>query len=124
MPLTSKGREIMSAMKKQYGEEKGERVFYASKNKGNISGVDAKKFRDALRSGKSFNDAWDDALPSLSNANTQIRREAKGGDFFRNMRDAARRGLPARDCIRDALAARRRPTKDALTVLRDKWSTK
>jgi hypothetical protein len=40
MPLTEKGQEIMANMKKQYGEEKGERVFYASKNKGNISGVD------------------------------------------------------------------------------------
>lgn len=40
MPLTSKGRKIMSAMKGEYGEEKGERVFYASRNKGTISGVD------------------------------------------------------------------------------------
>jgi hypothetical protein len=40
MPLTSKGEEIKSAMAKQYGPEKGEKVFYASKNKGTISGVD------------------------------------------------------------------------------------
>lgn len=40
MPLTSKGTEIMSAMQKQYGEEKGKEVFYASKNAGKISGVD------------------------------------------------------------------------------------
>lgn len=39
-PLTKKGSEIMAAMKEQYGKEKGEEVFYASKNKGNISGVD------------------------------------------------------------------------------------
>jgi 8-oxo-dGTP pyrophosphatase MutT (NUDIX family) len=39
-PLTEKGSKIMSAMKSQYGPEKGERVFYASKNKGTISGVD------------------------------------------------------------------------------------
>lgn len=30
----------MGAMKDQYGAKKGEQVFYASKNKGNISGVD------------------------------------------------------------------------------------
>ena len=30
----------MSAMKKEYGDQKGERVFYASRNKGTISGVD------------------------------------------------------------------------------------
>jgi hypothetical protein len=41
MPLTSKGKEIQSAMKKEYGPEKGEKVFYASKNAGTISGVDA-----------------------------------------------------------------------------------
>jgi len=41
MPLTSKGAEIMENMKSQYGEEKGESVFYASKNAGTISGVDS-----------------------------------------------------------------------------------
>lgn len=40
MPLTEKGQKIKSAMTKQYGPEKGEKVFYASKNKGNITGVD------------------------------------------------------------------------------------
>ena len=30
----------MSSMKKQYGEKKGKQVFYASKNKGTIKGVD------------------------------------------------------------------------------------
>lgn len=39
-PLTPKGNEIKSAMTKEYGEKKGEKVFYASKNKGTISGVD------------------------------------------------------------------------------------
>lgn len=41
MPLTEKGTKILAAMKKQYGEKKGESVFYASKNAGKISGVDA-----------------------------------------------------------------------------------
>lgn len=40
-PLTDKGSKIMRSMKEKYGEEKGERVFYASRNKGNIKGVDA-----------------------------------------------------------------------------------
>lgn len=40
MPLTKKGSKIKKAMKKEYGVEKGERVFYASKNKGTIKGVD------------------------------------------------------------------------------------
>lgn len=39
MPLTSKGHEILAAMKRQYGDKKGESVFYASINKGTIKGV-------------------------------------------------------------------------------------
>lgn len=40
MPLTDKGEKIMKSMKKQYGAKKGEKVFYASKNKGKLRGVD------------------------------------------------------------------------------------
>ena len=47
MPLTKKGSKIMSAMKKEYGTKKGERVFYASKNKGTISGVDKENRKKA-----------------------------------------------------------------------------
>jgi len=42
MPLTAKGKKVKKAMEKQYGKNKGERVFYASENKGTIKGV-AKK---------------------------------------------------------------------------------
>jgi hypothetical protein len=45
MPLTVKGKKIMKSMKKQYGKKKGETVFYASKNKGVIKGVDKTKKR-------------------------------------------------------------------------------
>jgi len=30
----------MSAMKKEYGKKRGEQVFYASRNKGKIKGVE------------------------------------------------------------------------------------
>ena len=40
MPLTHKGQAIMSAMKKEYGGKKGKSVFYASKNKGTVTGVE------------------------------------------------------------------------------------
>ena len=33
-PLTSKGKKVMHQMEKQYGNDKAERVFYASINKG------------------------------------------------------------------------------------------
>ena len=43
MPLNKKGKHIMSAMLKEYGKEKGKRVFYASENSGKIKGVTKKK---------------------------------------------------------------------------------
>lgn len=43
MPMTKKGSKIMTAMKKEYGTKKGEKVFFASKNKGVIKGVEKKK---------------------------------------------------------------------------------
>lgn len=42
MPLNTKGKKIKTAMQKQYGKERGERVFYASENKGTIKGVTKK----------------------------------------------------------------------------------
>jgi hypothetical protein len=42
MPLTKKGKKVKAAMAKQYGKERGERIFYAAENKGAIKGV-AKK---------------------------------------------------------------------------------
>ena len=45
MPLNKKGKKIMKSMKKQYGEKRGEPVFYASKNKGVIKGVEKAKKR-------------------------------------------------------------------------------
>lgn len=43
MPLTKKGEKIKRAMVKEYGKEKGKKVFYASQNKGTISGTHKKK---------------------------------------------------------------------------------
>ena len=37
MPLTEKGKKIKSAMQREYGEKKGEQVFYASQKKGTIT---------------------------------------------------------------------------------------
>jgi hypothetical protein len=47
MPLNKKGATIMRAMKEQYGEEAGEKIFYASKNAGKIEGVDGDEIADA-----------------------------------------------------------------------------
>lgn len=42
MPLTQKGKKILTNMKESYGSEKGKKVFYASQNKGTISGTHKK----------------------------------------------------------------------------------
>ena len=39
MPLTKKGKLILSKMKAEYGPKKGKEVFYASQNKGIIKGT-------------------------------------------------------------------------------------
>jgi len=49
MPLTKKGKKILKNMKKTYGAEKGEKVFYASKNKGVIKNVDESEQRLSLK---------------------------------------------------------------------------
>lgn len=49
MPLTKKGKKIMSSMKEQYGSKRGEQVFYASKNKGLIGGVERKGYQEGDR---------------------------------------------------------------------------
>lgn len=42
MPLTKKGEKILANMEEQYGAKEGEKVFYASANKGTITGVHGK----------------------------------------------------------------------------------
>lgn len=39
MPETKKGKKIKRKMRKTYGKKKGERVYYASQNKGTIKGT-------------------------------------------------------------------------------------
>jgi hypothetical protein len=46
MPLTPKGKKIKSAMQKEYGKKAGEKVFYASENKGSIKGVTKSRRKD------------------------------------------------------------------------------
>lgn len=43
MPLSKAGKKIKSNLEKQYGKKKGEQVFYAMENKGEIPGMMGKK---------------------------------------------------------------------------------
>jgi 8-oxo-dGTP pyrophosphatase MutT (NUDIX family) len=75
-PLTDKGSKIMEAMKKQYGPEKGEQVFYASKNKGNIKGVDGGTSEGAKRGWQSRGHGGSSGggdMPSRSEAEQHVR---------------------------------------------------
>jgi hypothetical protein len=85
MPLTAKGEEIMSAMKKEYGEEKGKEVFYASKNAGKISGVDEAPVPDPAKDAFTVAETVP-ASVSLKELNEQNRKywEQPGGQMFQN----------------------------------------
>jgi hypothetical protein len=48
MPLNKKGKKIKKAMQEQYGKKKGEQVFYASQNKGTITGTEKKQKRGLM----------------------------------------------------------------------------
>lgn len=43
MPLTTKGKKIKKALSKEYGDKKGESIFYAMRNAGKITGVERKR---------------------------------------------------------------------------------
>ena len=48
VPLNEKGKKIMKSMKKTYGKD-AKAVFYASKNKGVIKGVEKKRSKKGNR---------------------------------------------------------------------------
>jgi hypothetical protein len=48
MPLNEKGKSIMASMRKHYGAKKAKQVFYASRNKGTITGVDPESRKRAI----------------------------------------------------------------------------
>jgi hypothetical protein len=46
MPLTRKGRKVLSCMRRQYGDKKGEGVFYATINTGKGRGWHRKRSKN------------------------------------------------------------------------------
>ena len=42
MPLSDKGKEIIKNMHAKYGKKQGDSVFYASINKGTVTGAEKK----------------------------------------------------------------------------------
>jgi hypothetical protein len=57
MPLNKKGKEIMKKMKEEYGDEEGEEIFWKSRSKGTITGVDPETSH-GRRKGKTGKARW------------------------------------------------------------------
>jgi len=117
-PLTSKGNEIMENMQKQYGAEKGKKVFYASKNKGTISGVDGA--HDADKLGEEYEKEKGEQTPESKEELSMLNKHGKPVNSEGTLKKVAkdggdgRWGGRARDCM----------SKDALTnSILDKYET-
>jgi hypothetical protein len=86
MPLTEKGEKIRHAMHEKYGKEKGEEVFYASKNKGTISGVDSMSYADGIKQLASKADAlmgrWDAFMKRRNDAFEEASHPRNAGGVF------------------------------------------
>jgi hypothetical protein len=90
MPLTEKGREIKANMTKEYGKEKGNEVFYASANKGTITGV--------------HNDRSDKMSDSPSDPYESMKR-IRAANERKNIEEAAtRREAPPKEASKDVIA--------------------
>jgi hypothetical protein len=105
MPLSAKGQKIMAAMRREYGAKKAESVFYASKNSGKISGVDATQVLGKVVSDQgSESQAMQPPNPVESSPLKQVTVPA--GDslptkdqFRRQFRDAMWLGNPLPKCL-------------------------
>jgi hypothetical protein len=79
MPLNAKGEEIKSSMEDQYGKKKGEQVFYASANKGTITGVDEMIPADNAATAVAGDEEYpQEDLPSQEKPNTVPGTEGEG----------------------------------------------
>lgn len=82
MPLTAKGEKIMSAMKSEYGGKKGEEVFYATKNKGEIAGVDSD---NSFKKGDRVKDQHGETFEVISSNGNMVKvwsKNASGGKDY------------------------------------------
>jgi hypothetical protein len=92
MPLTRKGSKILESMRRQYGDEKGERVFYASANKGTIQGVHLKRGRQPVHHSPYHGEVTGMKRPPAGDANDRgaamtLAKEVAGGLRHYNFAD-------------------------------------
>ena len=90
MPLTEKGEKIRRAMHEQYGAKKGESVFYASINKGNIKGAE--------KSGERPNPSTHTPLNFSGHPRGSVEHHSRGrGGGLHSARDPGGRKAPGMD---------------------------
>ena len=65
MPLTAKGTEILSALRKEYSEAKAKQVLYAGKNAGKFTGIDDDSAESKLDQAVCHMDALCDRFDAL-----------------------------------------------------------
>ena len=120
MPLTEKGKEIMKSMKKQYGKKKGEEVFYASKNKGTIKGVEkaskgkmmkVKKVKGALEKASKLHAAQAKTLGTVL--------KAAGGKMMKRPMTAKVGVMVGRDTEKKLKEARKKRKADVIKGMGD-----
>ena len=80
MPLTDKGKKIMKSMQKQYGKKKAEKIFYASKNAGKISGVEKAKMGKEIKNKKNKSEFKDNPKDRFGKYRVS---EAKSGKMMK-----------------------------------------
>ena len=100
MPLTKNGKKILSNMKDRYGDKKAEAVFYATKNKGKIKGVE-KAF-----AGKFFKASYDIGKKAFPGAKKAVQ------NFFKEEYGSARIHMSETSAFEYAKNATRRKFKE------------
>ena len=107
MPLTSKGRKILRKLSSEYGStKKGKSVLYAMKNKGTVTGIDKRRFLDAVKRQGSLDSVMKEMDPVeeawIAGTGKPLVPRLLGSCF----RDAAREGGKPHEIVKRAIDKR------------------
>lgn len=94
MPLSETSKEVLDSMKDQYGEEKGEEVFYATANKKGGPAEEAstwEKNEDGDENGEEKESAWADGLLSklAADSGSDVKTELEEVDKIKDSEEPA-----------------------------------
>jgi hypothetical protein len=122
MPISKAGKKIKSNLEKQYGKKKGEQVFYAMENKGEIPGM--KKMKKGYAVGGEVPSANTTRRPRRnkesdmkgSNLQKQAQREAEKA--MRNAEREAKRANRYAEKNREKREERAKPAESGMPILK------